>query len=990
MQDYKQLAKEFINTFNIKNLQNRFSDSDNVTIDEVDNFISVFKKSQNDIEKALVEIQRSGEFSELEKMGPLPITSDWFQGVLKDYENSIINSSQDASQPDNEGLVKCLIGAVNDSAKTIRENPEDFGFLKDKRSINYISATINSLKNSSSFLDGAVVDDVNDEDLFRIFRNLTIPDIVDNFSLHHNKAKSAYQLLTAEIISGASKSQTNEELKGIQERFQHLLENLSGYKDFIAESFVLGRQYAVNTYEGIKDRGNIKDAISMFDTLKYAKNFGAKEYLFILNELEKSNQNEAQQLKNAGQRKVHAWQYDTVDFIFASITGIQSYNVPIHTDESFDIAFANFMEEMDDKKAKSNISLQLLSDFQTDNTMIISSPFMLQKSSGDSHGVSFYKKDLNTGVFQKVSYSSDIYAPIPDAMPFGRLLSEKHVIEQVTPTILNNLLYAFSPSLREIAKNNSIELLGSIEKIHRKVGEDKLIAKEFAILKEHGVKIAIPQNTNAPSYDRVSNNGLMDYIDHNAHLSPIIANPELAKELNKVGLVSGTMDLVDSLVDKWWIEGTQTVSKLYSGHLLKKLISRTIVEANITKVQEDKSNFTDIKSGQGDMSVSTRDFLTLVGKLSFDSFATASLLQKADSKEAPADVFKKFAEQIYETLDGFSAHKLLDKNGTSPLIRLLNESKRIKGLSSVHAPVFVQDDKGIRMIEAGIKEQFVTRNKQQLEYTKQKEILSRIGCIDDNLSMLLNNAIPPSFFEGDNVKPLMQGRDDNGNNILHLLLQNPKLFVTKREWEASLNNEGELPSVTRGSAFSKLILKCFLNDTFNNVNERDYSSLTHFVKQIPQEELKRLANEKNNAGRTPLEELCYFAEFIKERAYASFTLAKGYTDFIEDVIKSSANIKHDGGYKVLQRQEEFFTHTDSGNEGSFTQTGISNELKTQIATEKEEGLIDIINFLSTPNKITKGKTFKKALEECVNNIQLEDVIRKSGTKLKTSVNKLPL
>lgn len=855
-----------------------------------------------------------------------------------------------------QGLINALIKLNNSSHQLLRGDFSHYSVLQtlaDEIDIAYMSMA----ENDSYFEDYLnEKKDLKDKDIFRL--------LLKNHTRVSNELCSS---LISELINHfviAKEDNNQNAIDDISERFQYLCDNMAGFKSFVVKNFVTSTPPLRRVHVDVFSANYFKVFKDFTQKFHEIRNFNADAYLFVLNELEKSNQSETQRLKKAGHAEVFYFEQNP-NGIRTEINRINSLPIHLYKNENFTQALKRTLKDIDGLETAAAIVANQQGEFEVQH-------FKLKVAQDDgldslppSYIVKTLVKDKTLGVYKEIDKEIRPSCPEILANPLGGLDGDKKVIEQVTPHMMRVLLMALMPGLRN-SVGGFVDLGDKNLKAYNKVGDCKILAKELALLRDNGVPIVFREETQ----NDVSIAGFVSHrFNDEDNLLATLNSPELVKELTKVGLANGYIDAVNNFCDAIWTTQGSNWSLDVKIKPFKKLMALFISEGVSGKTGHSK------------------DFLGVTLKL------FCSYLDYPNIRPNENYLFDS-AVELQQAFKDIGADSLLDKNVVSPIIRAINKMNDIK-ITQASSPIFIQNGDGFEQVGDAIRHQHYEVNRKKVENNildnfailyngpimDVEPSINRVRKINERMCLFFNGLMPTQFFEGDNVKPLVQGKDGDGNNILHHLLQNPKMFFTPNDMLAEIDfnakyskDGGKWIDVEKQGVVNDLIaVGCDVDKM------ADLSNIAKLVEQIPEDEFKRLALEKNNAGRTPLEELCYFAEFIKERANASFAISKKYQTLLKNVIDITQT-SIDASLKVIEKTPAFFEPEGSGR---------TNNLNNLIAQEKEEPLRNVLRYLGATPETSLNNDFHATIKRDELPAETEYNLVKMDNRIKNTMNKLP-
>lgn len=962
MKNLEQLTKEFLENFNLDKLGAIPTNSYEGYLD----FFKSLEAKQGEIKAVFDEMQINDDFSGMSEMGVVPLIFEWLDTLLERYRKEVIETKDNGVIRDGYGdYVGEVIKSLNIVRDTVINNSRDYD-ANAFANARTLSEMYDNLENIKRYSDTHSVP-------FDIKMGKPLKNVyggVDFYNKYHDymfHTKQLNKLLTTEIINDLQKSKSEEDLKKVEDRFQFLLDNLDGYKAYIAYQFVTGRQMRKERDEN----RNIGNDCFLVNTLDLTKSFGVKDYLFILNGLEKSNQREAAKLKEGGKVFVyHLMTNKNVPLYERRLKtrGLETIEVNLQEGESWDDAFAKLLNSCDQETVLRLLASKPAGEYDYKNKKIITSPCFALAGGANFVVSNVYERDTQNGMLIFEKTFDDPSSSLGGFLPLGGLSSEKSVFEQVTPSMLRLLVMEFFPDLNG-EKSRNVEQK-DIHKLLSKYAQCKVVGESLAKLKDAGVNIDIFKSYNDGYSDKINRGGLIVQEWNEIELPQIYDTEELTRSFVKNGLAKSVTDTMNRFFDERWLGKEWAFWRDYSSGSVKKQLNSTIAEVMASKPK------------------GTEDFLSVITKFCLNVEENREWINGSRSVKNKSGLsnFVEFTGNVYEALKVVDANSLLDNNGTSPLIRIFNDLNKFKSASLYHAPLFRKNDNnadtGYGIVDYAFrKQQWHIDRKYNHASIKRLDLIKNMN---NELSVMFNLILPKEFFKGENVKALISGKDEKGNNILHHLLQNPKLFASRKELIDEMIPEKEVKETPTGrfmDDYSKPNLFRIVDVDFGaHQRDENLSLFSDFLKEIPPDELKRLALEKNNEGRTPLEELCYFAEFVKERAYCSFAVAQGYVDLITKVIDIDNKDGIEKNYKVLQKDASYFQEEDEINQLS----------PSQIVTAKDVSLVDVIKYLSTPNVHTSYKPFAEVVKNSEIDHKFDFLTRKNSGAIKNAMSKLPM
>lgn len=771
----------------------------------------------------------------------------------------------------------------------------------------------------------------------------------DGFRAFEENSYRFFTLLTNLFLKELSKHKgNNNALRGVQDKWQWFLDNAVGYKSFLAQHFVTGFPPARDE----NSQGNsvnvsyappLKELAVVFNGVN---NFTPHLYSLVLEIIEKSNKAEKEQLSLKEHISMCYFEQERL------IKGLKRIDIQLSKDKSFDEALKEIL-----KQTTSEIALSIVANQQgefkvgkqmmcvEENDSLQDRQTTIGRHNAHHFLVNVYEKDALLGIKQQVDAVWQANCPHVLAHPFGGLSSEKSVVKQVTPHMQKALFVLFTPELRKdfsVNPDNAGRFLLNGKRF-KKVSDCADMVKQIVSAKQKGVSFAI---LNSKSHDdtrrpHINMDGFSPFCFNTAELySPNITSQGMVKELTKAGLANGHLDALEKLTHLMWKTDANIHIKIPRA-IIDKLITSAVVEA---------------KNGLSEKAKDTLSIITL-------------LFGRYNSKECP-----EYLKQFKDVIKALNPQNLLDANNTSPLIRVLEAINGVKDINPISAPIFVKKDDRYRLIAHAKREVGAFKRKEETQEAimsrlykyvprtifSYKNVLQSIRELNGNVLDFFNNIIPETFWDGEeNINALLSGKDNKGNNILHHLLQNPWLFLTTDEMtlEVGLNNDnGEQEEKVINAKVSSIAKDFFdyaNSVTANpNIEKQETSCITRLVSAIPKEELVRLANEQNNAGRTPLEELCYFAEFAKDKAYCSFSLSKDYLYLLKNVMQING-LETSSMVRALKKAEGFW----------MEEPNQKIDTKNLVAQECQEELWKVIKYLGFSHVATSRNSFDAVVKQ---------------------------
>lgn len=989
MSELKQLTKEFLEKFSIANFSNISPDDAQGNKD----FFADLGKQKAKIEVLLEKALREGNYQAIAEASPLSIFLGHYKDACRMLKNQMEKGEAGiyAKTVDIETLTNVLIETTNTFHHYLVNTNDE-------------KTTYQLLKTyeSNRFLVDKLYDaDKKGTDVFYFSKNYLkngecFADLLALFEEHCN-GYGFYQLLTRYALNGFEKNSENKEaLDKFKERFNYFLDNSIGYKSYIAKKFVLsGPPTRSNTQTdsiNVCYRQRITELQAALDGVE---NFTAKSYITMLELLDEHNKKEAKLIQEQGYTYVNYFgQHHDVMFP-KRLIDIRNIKVPVKKGNSFKDCLNDALNNGISIDDAYSIIAHQQGEFEIDGKTISVQQHDGFKSNLHDHAIiNTFENDTLLGVKKEVKRCVQDVSYIAMAHPFGGLDETKPVIEQITPHMQKLLTVGFLPTLKDIEKFPSAkELTKFFNATH-----SKIVAENFKELVDKGLPLKIYEKANDLKEDGISLGGVSPFFFNYANrFSHSVTNPQIVKEFNKIGLNTGFVDALNKFGDILW-SSEEGFMQFMSPAAFKKLVNLSLSE---------------VAKGQNN---GAKDFLMAAAKIYTHLNVSGHYIDGNKMNLLPIserETFaKSFCSDVYEVLNGVRVKDLVDGSGTSPLIQLINEFNKIKNETTTSTPIFVKDENNeykmightqrdashtyqrLLKVEMDMFENFsMTLSALRMPLYGQ---LNAVKNISSQLSEFLNLAIPRKFFEGENVSTLIKGKDEQGNNILHHLLQNPTLFYSAKDRVNEENLEYERGKERKPEHWHNSRVK-FLSEAFmvngahvNGLNE-EYSNIAHLVDQIPHQELKRLALEKNNAGRTPLEELCYFTEFVKERAQTSFSISKKYNDLL-DIIMDINGIDTSSKLEVLRKPPEFLRNgvkKDKNNKN----VEVSDTVDTSylVADTVQERFGNILRYLYSLDSFSERYDFQTALStSTITTPSLEYKIMKGDGAVKKAMSKLPL
>lgn len=990
MSELKQLTEELLKKFSISNFLN-------ISPDDAQGNKNFFSNLGIQVAKIEVLIERSlreGKYQAIAEASPLSVLLGYQRNALYMLKDKVDKEAPEVDEKDLDvdECTNALIKAMDTFHHYLVDKP-------DELSIYHL------LKGYSS--NRLVVEQLYDAHL----KGSTIPfhfsksridveggflDLLEIFEENSNR-HGLFQFLTRQSLN---EFQTHKDdavaLEKAKQNFYSHLENLAGYKSYVVKNFVLSgppsRHQGPTNAINVNYKKNITDFQMALDGVE---NFTASSYLAMLNVLDEHNKSEKYQLSKDGVAYVNYFGQNHELMHPKNLISIRKLEVPLDNNKGFIECLKDTLKHSLPIEDACSIIAHQQGEFEVDGKKVmVQQHDALSSLIHDHMIINAFEKDKLLGVYKEVKRDIQTISPIAMAHPFGGLDETKPVIEQITPHMQKMLTVGFLPSFKDIFEPPNLKAISKFFK----APECKVVAENFKKLVDNGLSLNIYKTPNDIHDDRVNMAGTSLFFFNYAEMfSPNVAKPELTKEFVKKGLAKGFVDALNKFSDILWHSDAGVIKEM-SPTSFKKLVNLSVVEA--TKGKAD----------------GIEEFLSATTKL----YAQLdNILHYIDPKKkgrvplAERYAFtQSFCSDVYEVFSGMNPTDLQDKNGTSPLIRLIKELNRLKTETAASSPIFVKDEQGkcqmvghairekdtLEAIHKAEKSMFSHFSPMAAHHVPLVNHIYEVRRISTKAGEFINLGVPRKFFDGqENIQALIQGKDEQGNNILHHLLQNPYLFYSSKDRVNEENIE-----YTIGKKHNS---EYWHNSTITGLSElfmvkgahidglsENYSNIEHFVKQIPREDIKRLALEKNNAGRTPFEELCYFAEFVKERAQTSFSISKAYNDLLDSVMDING-IDTSSKLEVLRKPPEFL----NAKLNKVSEVGKENDdinrddTKPLVAEVVQENVGNILRYLYSLNSISEQYDFKTTINTSnISTPSLEYKIMKGDGTVKKAMSKLPL
>lgn len=981
MSEIKQLVEEFLEKFSVSKFLSISPYDAQANVDFFSDFALQKEKFEKLMEKALIEC----DYEAIADASPLSILFGSHRDAVRMLKNQITKGEAGiyAKAVDIEKMTDALTKSINTFHQYLTQRPQDLSVYHVNKNISTSTYIVNGLVQAQKTRGETFH--------FPKYNYQDLPIASDALMIFEDYSDDLYKTLTGHYLSEFQKHEGNEEaLQEPKQKFQDLLEKLVGFKSYIAKNFVLSgpptRFHSTTNLTLISYKKRIDDFQSVLSGVNHITHHG---YLTVLDVLEKSNEQEKNKLKEKGIVSVNYFERDADK---DKNTYIKSINIDMSGDKGFVECLKDTLKDNVPIEVAYSIIAHQQGEFEVGDKKIHVEQHDAFNSGAQYRAiVSAIEKDKELGVDKETHRSIQFVSPTVLANPFGGLDETRPVVEQITTHMQKVLTVGFLPSFKDIPEHPDPKTISKF----LKVTECKVAADAFKQLVDRGLKLDIYHSPNDIHDGTININGLSPfYFNHADCFSPSVTSPEIVKEFNKIGLSKGFVDALDKFSNISWHTDMGHMREM-SGQHFKKLFNLSLTE---------------VAKGKAD---GIENFLNATGKLYPLLNDITNSIERNRQKPLHELFTKTFCSDVYDVLNGMKAQDFVDKNGTSPLIRLINELNRVKNENPYSAPIFAKNEQGeyqlvshadrektaILRMQKNDAEMFYQwgisggshhsgRNLPVSIYYETKWVSNRTG-------EFLNLCVPKKFFEGDNVKALIQGKDENGNNILHHLLQNPSLFysVNDRVNEENVEYEkGERLQIEQRnhSATIKRLTDIFsINGSHVLDLNRDSSNISHFVKQIPKEDIERLALEKNNAGRTPIEELCYFAEFIKENAQTSFSISKAYNELLDSVLDISG-FDTSSKFEMLRKPPEFLNPPSQYDVADKMHIDDFNP-KHLVADVVQENLGNVLRYLYSLNSISEQYDFKTTINTSnISTPSLEYKIMKGDGAVKKAMTKLPL
>lgn len=785
-----------------------------------------------------------------------------------------------------------------------------------------------------------------------LIKNKANRDVEDRFKASLEKQYAYIAVYLSDKLKNASTDKDKEEAFN---RLAYYVDNLKGFKRYLVNQFVTQDDNSINYSSKLSP----KDVFGLFGvfSLKNFKedrthvHFNGDDFINIWKAIDISNKKEFEKIKHDGFIDLHMSKFTkeferNVGFMYKE-----------YKTERFDydasLSYKENIEKLISGKSIEEVSDILANLGKSDRYQYSDTQYINYTNAGKSKNTILFEK-TNDNMLDKVvgteTANNTDFAHL--VTPFGGLDPQRSVASQVSNEMISVACIEFHSDIQS-GKQPSIII--EPEKFNT-IREGEAVTKELEKMQKEGANISFDYST--PSYIKsreffVSKDGeVKSGVPTSTGFDCIITQPKFARVFVQKGFIDNYATILDRYFsqDVYVPESRKNFTHMIHYTNLNELTSNVISEYFLGKNIVGKNG---------------ENIFTASSKFAMNAFSILSDFP-GQVKDKMTNKLKESLNTLRTSLSDVSANDLVTSDGKGVLVNFI---------SSVEKDLVNASERGV--IGARNKNGEVTympfgkqHSPSSIEATNKSMVLTQRGT-EVALQTALTTFVPKDFYEKEgNVQALIQGKDENGNNLLHLLFKHPLLFSSHMEANSFFEENGHMQ-------FKNVLnLQAFLLNK-SRLQEDYETPICDLLKRIPADEFEKMANEKNAKGRTPLEEFAYNAVAIRASTLLPIAKMPSVATAIEKLIIASDNVNENTKFTVLNLTQENLSKPKSAS--------------SVIADETEINMKRLMQYLSSPKEVVK---FNDINVEVSNDVELssgiQNALRAKDNRIQSAITKLPI